>query len=474
MCTFFNRDKLATTHKKLLRLRRDHGFLGYGIYYRLLELMVYDDDHYLDNDPEMLRVALGIKAKAEREALEAVLYDYELFAFTEDETEFYSPSLMHKHYEAGAILGDNLDAISDECQTISEANVRETQTQMSENVRDESQKRPYNLSVEGRANLRKGAKKSRDKLRQISETISECQTQMSENVRENSAKTQETAPKKGGEYKGGDFSSLESIGLESIENNISLQEKKRENNFLEIEGCGEKETRADTAEALAPPTLPEVEARCQEMGYPEGTAEAFYRYHEGKGWRRKGKAVKSWQGSLAYWVSRARQGQGESRRGGHSRGKGKSSEANTLTPTSTTLPDTVEMRLAFEAYYRERTALSFCWSEREHKALTELRDKIRQGLKDEGLPLTPEATTQNFRLLLSIISDPWILKNLSLSIINTKYNEIRATFAQQQRQGRDKRASYELDEIERAADAILRASGQRHASPYPADHSERY
>lgn len=235
------------------------------------------------------------------------------------------------------------------------------------------------------------------------------------------------------------------------------------------EASREDETRgADTAGGFTPPTLRAIEVRCQEMSYPEGTAEAFYNYQVATGWRAGRKPMQDWQRALAYWVSRTR------RSGGGGKTRGTSPETKSHKASSMAFPETVAMRLAFEAYYRERTALSFCWSEREHKALTELRDKIRQGLTDEGLPLTPEATTQNFRLLLSIISDPWILKNLSLSIINTKYNEIRATYAQQQRQGRQSRASYELDEIERAADAILRASGQRHASPYAPDYSERH
>lgn len=224
MCTFFNRDKLGATHKKLLRLRRDHGFLGYGIYYRLLELMVYDDDHYLDNDPEMLRVALGIKAKAEREALEAVLYDYELFAFTEGGAEFFSPSLMHKQGGAEAISEDNLKNDPQ----ILEHNLKNADVILTGNLK----KRPYNLREEKRAILRENAKNARQSkksnLKNEGDNLNDNLRNLNDNLKNDPSNLKETAPKRGGEYKGGDFSSLESIGLESIENNnISLQEKKK-------------------------------------------------------------------------------------------------------------------------------------------------------------------------------------------------------------------------------------------------------
>lgn len=461
MCTFFNRDKLATTHKRLLRLRNAHGWAGYGIYYRILELMVYDDDHYLDNDMALLAMALGLRTAKERAMLEDILYRYDLFAFTEDETEFYSPSLMHKEE---AILEDNLK----NGDTILTDNLKNEDEILKPNLK----KRSYNLRDEKRAILRENAKNARQSKKSnlknddaiLTSNLKNEPQILTDNLKNDNANLKNEAPNLnetpdlGGNKKGGLSCSLEGIGENNLSSKAINEEKESPNNFLKDRGCGGKETNdpphreEQKPPHFTPPTLPEVEARCHEMNYPTGTAEAFHSYQVASGWRVGRKPMQDWHRALAYWVSRARQIQG----------RGTSSEANTLSPAIATLPEVVEMRLAFEAYYRERTALSFCWSEREHKALSELRDKLRQGLTDEGLAITPQAITQNFRHFLSLISDPWILKNLSPHILNTKYNEIRSTYATCRATAQGANPSLgisPLRELLNAANATIRKAG---------------
>lgn len=82
----------------------------------------------------------------------------------------------------------------------------------------------------------------------------------------------------------------------------------------------------------------------------------------------------------------------------------------------------------FEDKYRELTGVDFYWEPKQVKALKDLVEKkIAFGMRSKGNDPTPSALTDNLKLLLGIISDPWILKNYTPAIINSKYSEIIAT-----------------------------------------------
>lgn len=82
----------------------------------------------------------------------------------------------------------------------------------------------------------------------------------------------------------------------------------------------------------------------------------------------------------------------------------------------------------FEDKYRELTGVDFYWEPKQVKALKDLVEKkIAFGMRSKGNDPTPSALTDNLKLLLGIISDPWILKNYTPAIINGKYSEIIAT-----------------------------------------------
>lgn len=82
----------------------------------------------------------------------------------------------------------------------------------------------------------------------------------------------------------------------------------------------------------------------------------------------------------------------------------------------------------FEERYRELTGVDFYWEPKQVKALKDLVEKkIAFGMRSKGNDPTPSALTDNLKILLGIISDPWILKNYTPAIINSKYSEIIAT-----------------------------------------------
>lgn len=117
----------------------------------------------------------------------------------------------------------------------------------------------------------------------------------------------------------------------------------------------------------------------------------------------------------------------------------------------------------FNQYYRQLSnGIDFYWSAKEVKALDMLTKKIAAGMKEKGLNTTEETLSHSLRLLLSIISDPWILDNFTPSIINSKYNAIITTYHRNKGRASQRGASKqqaELDAFKRAIAAKRREMG---------------
>lgn len=88
---YFSHDSNASQDEKILNLRADHGWEGYGIYWAIIERLRDSSDHKYQNDSiKGLSVSLGIK----RHVLEEIVNNYGLF--DSDEDCFWSPSLMRR------------------------------------------------------------------------------------------------------------------------------------------------------------------------------------------------------------------------------------------------------------------------------------------------------------------------------------------------------------------------------------------
>lgn len=88
---YFSHDSNASHDEKILNLRADHGWEGYGIYWAIIERLRDSSDHKYQNDSiKGLSVSLGIK----RHVLEEIVNNYGLF--DSDEDCFWSPSLMRR------------------------------------------------------------------------------------------------------------------------------------------------------------------------------------------------------------------------------------------------------------------------------------------------------------------------------------------------------------------------------------------
>jgi hypothetical protein len=85
---YFSHDSNASQDEKILNLRADHGWEGYGIFWAVIERLRDSTDHkYRIDSIKGLAVSLGIK----RIVLEEIINNYDLFESNED--FFWSTSL---------------------------------------------------------------------------------------------------------------------------------------------------------------------------------------------------------------------------------------------------------------------------------------------------------------------------------------------------------------------------------------------
>ena len=128
--------------------------------------------------------------------------------------------------------------------------------------------------------------------------------------------------------------------------------------------------------------------------------------------------------------------------------KGKPAERVT-TDVTANVTLTGLLKPLFEASFMERSGgMAFAWSAKEMAGLKGLGKQIAFSLKSKGRPDDDNSVANAFPTFLDSIHDPWILGHFSPSIINSKYNEIIASYNQRQR------APSPTDAKQRATDAL--------------------
>lgn len=128
--------------------------------------------------------------------------------------------------------------------------------------------------------------------------------------------------------------------------------------------------------------------------------------------------------------------------------KGKPAERVTANVTANVTLTSL-LKPLFEASFMERSGgMAFVWSAKEMAGLKGLGRQIAFSLKSKGRPDDDNSVANAFPAFLDSIHDPWILGHFSPSIINSKYNEIIASYNQRQR------TPSQTDAKQRATDAL--------------------
>lgn len=82
------------------------------------------------------------------------------------------------------------------------------------------------------------------------------------------------------------------------------------------------------------------------------------------------------------------------------------------------------LKKKFFEHYHKKNGLPYYWEGKDGKHLKELIGKIRFMLEQMQKIPDENQISETFDVLLENISDKWILKNFSIPIINSKFNEI--------------------------------------------------
>ncbi len=80
------------------------------------------------------------------------------------------------------------------------------------------------------------------------------------------------------------------------------------------------------------------------------------------------------------------------------------------------------LRPTWESYYTTKTGASYFFDDKSLVALAEIEAKVKHSVAEGKNPAIP--IEQAFEFILKNIKDNWVLSNLSLSVVNKKYNEI--------------------------------------------------
>lgn len=87
---YFSHDCNAREDEKILELRMDHDWYGYGIYWAIVEMLRDANDYTLQLNCKRIAFAL----KTDEKIIQSILKDYGLFSF--NETHFWSDSLKNR------------------------------------------------------------------------------------------------------------------------------------------------------------------------------------------------------------------------------------------------------------------------------------------------------------------------------------------------------------------------------------------
>lgn len=108
-------------------------------------------------------------------------------------------------------------------------------------------------------------------------------------------------------------------------------------------------------------------------------------------------------------------------------------------------------KLVFEKKYAELYSSSYYWQAKDAVAMDSLTKKITFSRQQKGMSIAEEDVLNALSAFLSNVQDEWILKNFSVTNINSKYNEIvaqaRANFSngkQNKSNNGDRRRSSEV------------------------------
>ena len=328
----FSHANNARYDSRLIALRSRHGWLGYGLYWGLMELLNAADEAIIVAD----YCALSYELRADEATLQSVIEDFDLFDFTESaagDTLFSSNTLSEERAEArriseiraaagrrgGAQRGNDNAARPDQKQANAkqmlskcEANAKQmlskNEQMLVSSVSDSISVDYKNAEVNNIDNAARPDQKQANAKQMLSKNeqmlVSSASDSISSDCEDAEVNNIDNATKNVG---------AKNIYPTSLHDNIiqvNNQEKKEKEEKKEIYK-ERKEQRekvvVEKAPRFCPPTVDEVKAYCLEKNYTVD-AESFCDFYESKGWFVGKNKMKSWQAAVRTWQRRPNHG----------------------------------------------------------------------------------------------------------------------------------------------------------------------
>ncbi len=86
-----------------------------------------------------------------------------------------------------------------------------------------------------------------------------------------------------------------------------------------------------------------------------------------------------------------------------------------------------QMRAEFEQHFFNEKGIEYYWEGKDGNALKSIITKLRKATNDQGEISDDNKILETWQVILKNIHDKWIKENLSVPLINSKYNQIVAT-----------------------------------------------
>ncbi len=87
---YFSHDSNAREDEKIIKLRMQHGWKGYGLYWAIIEKLRDSDGYKLKSDCNTIAFGLQVECKC----IESVINDFDLFTINDE--YFWSESLLRR------------------------------------------------------------------------------------------------------------------------------------------------------------------------------------------------------------------------------------------------------------------------------------------------------------------------------------------------------------------------------------------
>lgn len=284
----FSHANNARYDSRLIALRSRHGWLGYGLYWALLELLNAADEAALAAD----YCALSYELRADEATLQSIIEDFGLFDFTESaagDTLFSSNTLSEERAEARRI--SEIRAAAGRRGGAQRGNDNAARP-------DQKQANAKQMLSKCEANAKQMLSKNEQML------VSSVSDSISDDYKDTEVNNIDKSTKNVG------AKNIYPVSLHDNINQVNNQDKKEKKEKKEIYK-ERKEQRekvvVEKAPRFCPPTVDEVKAYCLEKNYTVD-AENFCDFYESKGWFVGKNKMKSWRAAVRTWQRRPNHG----------------------------------------------------------------------------------------------------------------------------------------------------------------------